>query len=225
MKKFLDKLLPRYAYLAIFAVIAVNLIAYFGSKLFISNATWHSLAISGIDDKIPFVPQFIIIYVLSFVQWGAGFVLTARESKRFCYSIFSAEMIEKIICAICFIVFPTAIVRPDVSGGGFWNFAVRFVYFFDTPAVNLFPSIHVAESWLCVRCAFKYTKVPKWYAALNAVFTVFVCASIVLVKQHFFIDIFGGIAVCELSLLLSKVFKGYRALDFIESKLLKQGDK
>ena len=36
-------------------------------------------------------------------------------------------------------------------------------------------------------------------------FSLLVCASTVLVKQHVFVDILGGIAVAEIGLLLSRI--------------------
>ena len=45
---------------------------------------------------------------------------------------------------------------------------------------------------------------PRWYKWVNFVFSLLVCASTVLVKQHVFVDIFAGIAVVELGLLLAR---------------------
>ena len=49
-------------------------------------------------------------------------------------------------------------------------------------------------------------KVPKWYKWVNFVFSLLVCASTVLVKQHVVVDIFAGIAVAEAGLLLSRLY-------------------
>ena len=56
------------------------------------------------------------------------------------------------------------------------------------------------QSALCCR------KVPKWYKWVNFVFSLLVCASTVLVKQHVVVDIFAGIAVAEAGLLLSRLY-------------------
>lgn len=49
-------------------------------------------------------------------------------------------------------------------------------------------------------------KVPLWYKWVNFVFSLLVCLSTVLVKQHVIVDIFAGIAVAELGLLLSRLY-------------------
>lgn len=41
---------------------------------------------------------------------------------------------------------------------------------------------------------------------MNFVFSLLVCLSTVLVKQHVIVDIFAGIAVAELGLLLSRLY-------------------
>ena len=41
---------------------------------------------------------------------------------------------------------------------------------------------------------------------MNFVFSLLVCASTVLVKQHVVVDIFAGIAVAEAGLLLSRLY-------------------
>ena len=70
--------------------------------------------------------------------------------------------------------------------------------------MTLFPSIHCLDSWLCWRFLVKIEWIPKWYKWINFLFTLLVCASTVLVKQHLLVDIFAGIAVAEIGLLLSR---------------------
>ncbi len=221
MKKFFEKLMPKYAYFPIFAVIASNLIIYFGSKLFVDTASAHNLAVAGIDDKIPFVPAFVFIYVIAFIQWVAGFIILSREDKAFYYRMMSSELIQKLICLVFFIALPTTIARPEVTGGGFVNFVLKIVYFFDTP-MNLFPSIHVAESWFCFRCSLSLKKMPKWYAPFTFLLTAAVAASILFVKQHYFVDIIGGILVCELCVFLSGKIKLYKLFELFEKKFTKE---
>ena len=80
--------------------------------------------------------------------------------------------------------------------------ALSFVIFL----VPLFPSIHCLDSWLSWRFLVQCKKVPLWYKWVNFVFSLLVCLSTVLVKQHVIVDIFAGIAVAELGLLLSRLY-------------------
>ena len=51
---------------------------------------------------------------------------------------------------------------------------------------------------------------PRWYVWLQLGFTLLVFASVLLVKQHVWPDILGGVAVAELGLLLSRLFHADR---------------
>ena len=48
--------------------------------------------------------------------------IIGRESKKLCYEVCSAEMIAKLICLVCFIMMPTTLTRPEITGTGFWNY-------------------------------------------------------------------------------------------------------
>ena len=53
-------------------------------------------------------------------------------------------------------------------------------------------------------------KAPRWYLPLTIIMSLCVFASTLLVKQHVFIDVFGGILVFEIGYFLAgeKKFRG-----------------
>ena len=106
----------------------------------------------------------------------------------------------------------------EVTGPSTWVLA--FIYAADEPPINLFPSLHCLESWLCFRGAVGLRKMPRWYAWLQLIFTLLVFTSVLLVKQHVWPDILGGIAVAELGQLLRRLFHAERLFE----KLNPQGD-
>ena len=113
------------------------------------------------------------------------------------------EMIAKTICLICFVVFPTTLVRPVIDAdGSFWEQLVALLYRIDSPD-NLFPSIHCLESWICFRSAGKMKKAPPRYRNVAAVATIMIFASTQLLKQHVLLDAAGAIAAGEIGLLLA----------------------
>lgn len=156
-----------------------------------------------LDAKIPLYAPFVIIYILAYFQWIVGFICIARESKAHCRQIISGEIIAKIICMALFIAVPTEIEWPQVVGDGLFERLVRFIYWTDLP-INLFPSIHCLDSWICFRGALGMRRVPKWYAPVMLAMTLLVFASTVLIKQHVFVDIPAAILVGELGLFVAK---------------------
>ena len=96
--------------------------------------------------------------------------------------------------------------RPDNVGTGFFGWAVSLMYKFD-PADNLFPSIHCLESYVLCRTMFWMKGVPKWYKMINIPVTILVFASTVLLKQHVVVDLVSAVAVVEIGILVTGLFK------------------
>ena len=205
MKKWIQKLLPDYAIRPLILALAANFIIYFGVSQLRDHLTFHSLALP-VDDRIPFFAPFIIFYILAYVQWIINYLLIAREGKAFCYHFIYGDVISKLFCLVFFLFFPTTLVRPEVTGHSICDQLVRLAYQIDAP-VNLFPSIHCLESWCCIHAALRMKKTPRWYLPITIVMSLCVFASTLLVKQHVFVDIFGGILVFEAGYYLARKIK------------------
>lgn len=187
-------------------MVSVNFLVYCGTRFFTTGLRHYDIA-SSLDRKLPFVPFFIFFYVLAFAQWIIGYIMIGRGGREVVFRVFIGELIAKLIALAFFVFFPTTIdeLRPSVEslqGRGIWYDFTAFVYCLDAPD-NLFPSIHCLESWVCFRGALKLKKMPKWYAYVMLVITLFVFASTVLVKQHVLADIAGGVAAVEIGLFIS----------------------
>ena len=205
MNKFrekLDVLIPKYARLPLIVLIIVNFVEYYVPKLIEPyRSDLHTLS-TAFDDKLPWVPEFIFIYVLAYVQWIVGYIIIARESRERCYKVLTGVMVAKVITMIIFLAYPTTLLRPEVKVTGFTTFLTAFIYSMDTPT-NLFPSPHCFDSWFCFRGAIGLKKTPKWYVWAQFFMTLLVFASVLLVKQHVWYDVVGGIAVAEAGQLIS----------------------
>lgn len=202
IKEKLKRIAPEYSWGLLTAVVILNCITYFGTRLFTSGMKHHSIQLA-VDRMIPFCPHWIVVYFLAFPFWVCGFILIARESREMCRIYLIGEMIAKTICLICFVVFPTTLVRPIIDAdGSFWEQLVALLYRIDSPD-NLFPSIHCLESWICFRSARKMKKAPPRYRNVAAVATIMIFASTQLLKQHVLLDVAGAIAAGEMGLLLA----------------------
>lgn len=187
-------------------ILGFNCLVYYGSRLVNLGGNYHCITLP-IDEAIPFVPAFIIIYILAFAQWGLGYLELAHEEDGTCRKFLWALLIAKALCAVCFLVYPTCMTaRPIPEGRDLFSRLCAMIFFVDTPPDNLFPSIHCMESWMCLRLTMQSKKLPPWVKAGCGVFTLLVFASVLLVKQHVFIDVPAGIAAGELGLLLSRLF-------------------
>ena len=229
--KLLRKIFPKYAVIPLWTVLGFNIFAYYLPKLLLLLGIigpTHMLAedtVANVNSvflgvEVPLVPVFIIIYVLSYVQWFVGFTLIARESEELCYRFMTGEIIAKFITLLVFIFYPTEMTRPEITQTGFFYTFVGWMYWIDTPMVNLFPSIHCLESWMCLRGSLYLKGIRKWYAPLSVVFTLLVFASTVLIHQHVLVDIPAGILVAEIGLLICRWTRADRVFAAINKKRL-----
>ncbi len=209
--------IPKYAIIPIASALFVNFLVYYCSRI-LTNRFVHIDLSSKIDTWIPYVSFFIIIYVLAYIQWIVGYIVISKESKQSCYQFMSAEIISKLICLLFFVFLPTTMVRATGLSNGLLDRITKIVYLFDDP-VNLFPSIHCLESYLCFRGALFLKSVSKGYKYFTLIFAILVFLSVVFVKQHVFIDIIGGIIVGEVGLWLSQKFRSARLFEKLEAIL------
>lgn len=214
------KILPKYAFLPLIICLGLNAFTYFGTRLFTTGLYHYDLSLP-IDHTIPFTPFMMSVYVLAYVVWIVGFIVIGRESREVCYEVLTAEQIAKLCCLVAFIAIPTTIIRPEVTGTGFFQWLSRLIYSMDSPD-NLLPSVHCLENWICFRGAMKCKKVGKGYKIFMFVAAILVFASTLMVKQHVVLDVVAAIVVVELGLFLSRRFNLSKIYFIIEDRLFKK---
>ncbi len=197
------RLIPGYALFPLLFAAAFNVLVYSGSKLI--TAGWHHYNPTCILDRhIPFIPQFLIIYLGCYLFWVINYILIACQNKEDCYRFFTADFLSRVVCLFFFLAFPTANQRPILPDTGFWNQAVGMLYAADTP-VNLFPSIHCLVSWFCYIGIRRNPRIPLWYRRTSFVIALLVFISTLVTRQHVIADVAGAVILAELSLRLGQI--------------------
>ena len=182
----------------------------------ISKAYSPSIAL---DHKIPFVPLFMIIYVLAFFQWINALLVIMHSKKETGYKYCSAIMIGSLIGFVIFLVYPTTIVgRPTLEPDSLLNIFVNFIFSYDTPT-NAFPSFHCFCSTISV-FAIKEAINNKKYTIFNCVFSILVFASTLFTKQHFIIDVPAGIILAIFSIYITKYINFNKLFDYLNTKFM-----
>ena len=208
-KQTMNKLVPKFAVWPLISIVVTQFLVYFGTK-WITQDFAHTYPALPIDDYIPFIPGFIYIYVGCYVHWFVNYIMSAHSGERHFFRFYKAAMLCYALLTIIYIVFPTTIDRPNLDGiDGLTGFLCNAIYSADTP-VNLFPSLHCIASWFSWIAIRGKKNIPLWYRVFSFVLGILVCVSTVTVKQHFFIDIIGGIAITELSWFVIKVLSTKR---------------
>jgi membrane-associated phospholipid phosphatase len=147
-----------------------------------------------VDTRIPFIARTIWIYLWSF---SASVIplcfIRCRNLFRRSALAFGVAI---GVSLICFAALPvTALhLRADpaqLNAPGPSDWAVAAIYSIDPP-FNLFPSLHIS---LTALAAFAVWKADRRYGALLFFGLALVAISVCTTKQHFVVDVLGGLAI------------------------------
>lgn len=188
---------------AIIAV-AVYLLAYQIPKIVVDPSRLHFLC-TALDDKIPFVSYFIYIYIGGFFQWAYCAYIVCKQDEMTANKVFSAIAIGSFIGFLTFMIYPTAVNRPEIVGQGFTNDFCRFIYSVDN-IICACPSFHCFCSTIVVLIYKKYECVSKKTINFNIVYSLLVFISTLLTKQHYIVDILPGILLAFISIYIGDKF-------------------
>lgn len=192
-----NQIIPEIMRIPIFLSLACNTAAYYGTRRLMAGQKHFNLS-NYLDEQIPFIPWTIIIYWGCFAFWIINYVIGCRQEEERAFRFMSADFFAKLVCLLCFLVFPTTNIRPIIEGNTIWDEMMRMLYRADA-ADNLFPSIHCLTSAFCFIAVRDNEKIPKWYKAVSLLITVSICISTLTTRQHVLIDVAAGLALSELS--------------------------
>ena len=170
------------------------------------------LPVTVIDDIVPLWTPSVVIYFLAFAQWAAGAVIIMLQDDALRKRAFTAIFIALVLSSAIFIAFPTYTVRPEITGDGLFDKILAWVYLIDEPT-NVLPSFHCLASWMIARLVMKCGGIPKWLKIGNLVLAILVFASVLLTKQHLFLDIPSALIIAEAALFISKKYVPDKLLD------------
>ncbi len=147
------------------------------------------LAPSRLDDLIPFMDWTIWIYhsQLFFLMFSVYAIKHAGNLNQIFYSMALASLLSFSI----FMLYPTTIPRLAQTKDGLTAEAFAFLYAIDS-AANCFPSLHVS---LAVLAATGVLRERKNLSVFVILWALFITLSTMTTKQHYFIDLMGGLAV------------------------------
>lgn len=142
-----------------------------------------------VDDRIPLLPWFVIPYVgfipyiaLSIaLAWNTAYIVPFLESLS----------IACLTASVFWYFFPNGVKRPIVDGKDLLHRLLVYIYKNDHDT-NGFPSAHV---FITLICAYYLSVAHFTYSIQSWIFAVLIVLSTIFTKQHYVVDIIGGIVV------------------------------
>lgn len=155
------------------------------------------------DDFIPLVPIFVIIYIFSYAFWLFGFIAASKTTKSNYINFLFVVLISFLIGFLILWLAPT---KMDREAEGLIEYAnsnkplawlLKMVYDMDGSSVawNLFPSYHCLISLCCFLAVFRRKEIRLGFRIYSLVMVILISMSTVFTKQHYFVDILGGLAI------------------------------
>lgn len=171
------------------------------------NRDWgnaRDLSIS-LDAQVPLFPPSVYVYHLwaptLFLVLAILFVRKREAYRAMLLSIFVAG----IFAFSTFILFTTIIPRPEIVTVDLATWIIKTTYSIDPPYSG-FPSFHVLTTCIFLFYYLKFGKSKPFKIALFA-WSILICATTVLTKQHVLLDIAGGLLYTPPSVIIGNAIE------------------
>jgi membrane-associated phospholipid phosphatase len=154
----------------------------------------NKLHLFSFENSIPLIPWTVFIYITDYVYLlSVLFLLKDEKIDKFLYSFLLLATIHFVIFAF----YPTVYPRSNwpLELNSISSYILHFVRLVDSPH-NCFPSAHISVCFLGV---FFIRRLKKELFAIFLIWAILISISTLTTKQHYFLDIIGGIFVAALS--------------------------
>ncbi len=145
-----------------------------------------------LDDLIPLWPVWAVPYLASVVWWlGASLWAALRMEDGLYRALVAAMLIVNLAGFAIYLLFPTYVERPALSGTDWATSLVRFIYSQDR-VYNAFPSGHTYITVLIALFWWRWQPRLRWLWIGG---TLLILLSTLFTRQHFLADLLGGIVL------------------------------
>lgn len=186
-------------------------VTYFGVQKLEGPA--HDVKISA-DERIPYRPAFIFIYVLWYPM------IAFFPMVLYCYSPggFAEYMVmiilDILISLLIYMVYPTSFERPEPDDG-FLGRIMTIVYRCDYKGKNCMPSMHCSMCFIIMFSALSCSRMDIWLQIPVCVLAALIVVSTVMTKQHVIVDVAAAFALALVCCMASVTADNTAILDIL----------
>lgn len=182
-------------------VLVVQAFVYFIIKLVVRDFNIIESFIS-----IPYIKYFVYFYDIwyPFIFFSA-FIMYENDISNYKNLIYTL-LLGAFISHLTFLIYPTMIVRPEISVNSITDFIVLLTYESDTPAVNCLPSLHCLFCFIFMYYTFTSNKIDKKYKYLIVSILLMIVLSTLFIRQHIIEDVILSLIYTILIIFIVKKF-------------------
>ncbi len=141
------------------------------------------------EKLIPFIDWTIWVYMSDYLYIALVFMLLKDKDNM--NRIYYSQIMLLMVSMFIFFLIPTQYPRPEVEYSGLTGYFIQLLYSTDTPG-NACPSIHVAMTFLA---GYGFIKEKRYLLPWFMLWAVLISLSTLTVKQHYLMDIIGGVTM------------------------------
>jgi membrane-associated phospholipid phosphatase len=158
---------------------------------YLNHGPYRLFLRTAIDQALPVVPLFVVPYVSLKPFLYVSLTIFLLFRARVFQSAVLSMIVTFLVSYVFFAVLQTYVDRPALTGSDPLTGMIRDVYAGDHP-FNDFPSLHVSLSAII---AIHWWRVSRTLAWPLVIWAALIAMSTVMVKQHYVVDIAGGLIV------------------------------
>ncbi len=162
---------------------------------------------SFVDDWIPFLQGTIWVYFSEYLFLVLAIWFSADDRR--CSDAVYGLVLTAIIGMVIFTLVPTRVMRQSPDFVGATGFLWRCLFAVDTTG-NALPSLHVATA--CLAAIALSSRRGLWRITV-LVWAAMIILSTLTTKQHYAIDVLGGLMLAAVSFVLVRFGVEYRRID------------
>ncbi len=146
---------------------------------------------TSFDQWIPFLPIFIIPYILWYAYIFCYLVYFCFKDTRIYFKTLMLITVAELICFVIYFFFQTTVPRPELLGEGVISDLVQWIYHKDRP-YNCFPSIHVLTTFAVMLASLHIKNKNLLNNLCIHIGGSLIIISTLFVKQHVIFDMMGS---------------------------------
>lgn len=207
------KKVPWYGWLAGVLSLLIQSVFYYLSNLIATliSSPQFSTKIDVIDNNIPIIPIFAIVYVYSYIFWFCAPIAASIAGKEEFKKFIIGQFIAYFIGFLIYIFAPTIMNREaegiiqTASANNLWLLSLIYKLDGGKIAFNLCPSYHCLTSTYCYLAVRKQKNISLFYKLYSFILAVLICLATVFIKQHYFLDLVFGIFISVITYILVNI--------------------